>query len=365
MTALIDTQIKNTTGQITLDRPKALNSLSLAMVRDLTRILLDWRDSATVHAVLIRGSSEKAFCAGGDIRFFHQAGTSTPQGGSAALEDFFTEEYALNHLIHFYPKPWIAVLDGIVMGGGMGLAQSGVQNRLRIVTERTKMAMPEVNIGLFPDVGGSYFLSRTAGQLGTYLGVSGEMIGAADALHAGLADLFLPSSALAGLQELVDQFSGGDLRAAIRAYAEPFAIACDPASSKLAQNQSRIAQHFGFDSVTQIVDSLAGDECAFAQATLATMQKRSPLMMAVTLRQLRLGAALDLAGCLRMERTMVRHAFTRGEVIEGIRAVVIDKDNQPRWQPADLTHVTEAMVEDFFTPAWPAHAHPLRELVDQ
>lgn len=365
MTALLQTQISNTTGHITLDRPKALNSLSLAMVRDLTQTLLDWRDNAAVHAVVIRGSSEKAFCAGGDIRFFHQAGVSTPQGGSAALEDFFTEEYALNHLIHFYPKPWIAVMDGIVMGGGMGLAQSGPKNRLRIVTERTKMAMPEVNIGLFPDVGGSYFLSRTAAQLGTYLGVSGEMIGAADALHAGLADLFVPASALPGLLALIDEFSGSDLRAAIRSYAAPFAGECDPTGGRLAQNRSAIERHFQFDTVAQITDSLVSDGCAFAQATLAAMQKRSPLMMAVTLRQLRSGAGLDLAGCLRMERTMVRHAFTQGEVIEGIRAVVIDKDNQPRWQPAELAQVTDAMVDGYFAPVWPDHAHPLRDLVDQ
>ncbi|MEB0135474.1 enoyl-CoA hydratase/isomerase family protein [Actimicrobium sp. CCC2.4] len=365
MTALIQTQIRNATGHITLDRPKALNSLSLAMVRDLTHVLLDWRDNAAVQTVILRGSTEKAFCAGGDIRFFHQAGGSTPQGGSAALDDFFTEEYALNHLIHFYPKPWIAVMDGIVMGGGMGLAQSGPQNRLRIVTERTKMAMPEVNIGLFPDVGGSYFLSRTPGQLGTYLGVSGEMIGAADALYAGLADVFLPGGALAGLEALLDQFSGGDVRAAIRAYAAPFASLCDPAGSKLAQQQASIDTHFRFASVTQIADSLAGDDSAFAQATLATMQKRSPLMMAVTLRQLRQGAAQDLAGCLRMERTMVRHAFTQGEVLEGIRAVVIDKDNQPHWQPAGLEDVTQEMVDGYFAPVWPDHAHPLRHLIDQ
>jgi enoyl-CoA hydratase/carnithine racemase len=365
MTALIQTQISKSTGCITLDRPKALNSLSLAMVRDLTQVLLDWRDHAAVQAVIIRGSTEKAFCAGGDIRFFHQAGGSTPQGGSAALDDFFTEEYALNHLIHFFPKPWIAIMDGIVMGGGMGLAQSGPQNRLRIVTERTKMAMPEVNIGLFPDVGGSYFLSRTAGQLGTYLGVSGEMIGAADALYAGLADLFLPASALNGLHEMLEQFSGDDVRAAIRAYAAPFANLCDPAGSKLAQHQSAIDRHFQFESVAHIVDSLASDDSAFAQATRAAMQKRSPLMMAVTLRQLRLGAGLDLASCLRMERTMVRHAFTQGEVLEGIRAVVIDKDNQPRWQPAEQDQVTEAMINGFFAPVWPNHAHPLRDLIDQ
>lgn len=363
MTALIQTQVANAIGNITLDRPKALNSLSLAMVRELTGIVLGWRDAATVRAVVITGSTGKAFCAGGDIRFFYEAGLSTPQGGSAALDDFFSEEYALNHLIHFFPKPWIAVMDGIVMGGGMGLAQSGVQNRLRIVTERTRMAMPEVNIGLFPDVGGSYFLSRSADQLGTYLGVTGEMIGAADALYAGLADVFIPSSELPALRTLLEHDNSADVRHAIREFASAFRDQCDPAGSTLARHHAAIRQHFSLPSVPDIVASLSQDDSDFAQTTLALMQKRSPLMMSVTLRQVRLGATLDLAGCLRMERTMVRRAFERGEVLEGIRAVVIDKDNQPQWQPATLAEVTTEMVDAFFVPAWPAQAHPLRDLV--
>jgi enoyl-CoA hydratase/carnithine racemase len=195
----VQTRVADGTGVITLDRPKALNSLSLDMVRALTQTLLRWREDASVDAVVITGSSEKALCAGGDIRFFYEAGRATPTAGSAMLEDFFTEEYALNHLIHFYPKPYIALMDGVVMGGGMGIAQGGPDCALRIVTERTKMAMPEVNIGLFPDVGGSHFLSHAPGKLGFYLGLTGSTIGAADALFVGLADVFVPGEQMGAL----------------------------------------------------------------------------------------------------------------------------------------------------------------------
>src|SRR5471032_3216996 len=222
MSEYVHTSVSNGTGFITLDRPKALNSLSLAMVRDITRALLAWRDDTSVDAVVIRSSSAKAFCAGGDIRFFYDVGRATPQGGSALLEDFFTEEYALNHLIHHYPKPYIALMDGVVMGGGMGVAQGGPDCRIRVVTERTKMAMPEVNIGLFPDVGGSYFLSRAPGQLGNYLGLTGLTIGAADALYVGLADHFVPEAQMAALVALIEATLGAGLREAIAAFAAPF-----------------------------------------------------------------------------------------------------------------------------------------------
>lgn len=363
MTDFVHTAISNDIGIITLDRPKALNSLSLDMVRAITQSLLAWRDDDAVRAVLIRSSSEKAFCAGGDIRFFHEAGSSTPLAGSALLEDFFTEEYALNHLIHTYPKPYIAIMDGIVMGGGMGIAQGGESNRMRIVTERTRMAMPEVNIGLFPDVGGGYFLSRCPGQIGTYLGVTGEVIGAADALHAGLADVFVPASALEALSDLLSSTRAMDLRRAILEFGTPFRTQADPETSMLAAQRSRIDRHFAADTVEAIAASLASDEDAFAQKTLSVIRKRSPLMMCVTLAQLRRGATLSVADCLRMERTMVRRSFENGEVLEGIRSVVIDKDNAPKWQPAALEGVDAAMVERFFDPAWPAHAHPLRDLI--
>lgn len=363
MTAFVQTEIKNKTGFITLDRPKALNSLSLDMIRAITTALQAWRKDDNVLAVVVRGSSDRAFCAGGDIRFFYDAGRSTPQNGSALLEDFFTEEYALNHLIHTYPKPYIAVMDGIVMGGGMGVAQGGASNRMRIVTERTKMAMPEVNIGLFPDVGGSYFLSRAPGQLGAFLGVTGEIIGAADALYADLADVYVPAAKLPDLVDLLGTVQHGDLRAAVRDFAEPYRRDADPANSELAEERSLIDTHFVYDDVQMIMASLRQDNGAFAQATLSTMNKRSPLMMCVTLTQLRRATNMSVAECLRMERTMVRRSFEQHEVIEGIRSVVIDKDSAPKWEPASIEDVTNDMIARFFEPAWPDYAHPLRDLV--
>ncbi|HJV00847.1 MAG TPA: enoyl-CoA hydratase/isomerase family protein [Burkholderiaceae bacterium] len=360
MSEFVQTSVSNRTGFITLDRPKALNSLSLTMVRDLAAALLAWRDDAGVDAVVIRSTSEKAFCAGGDIRFFYDVGRSGPQGGSALLEDFFTEEYALNHLIHYYPKPYVALMDGVVMGGGMGVAQGGPDCRVRIVTERTKMAMPEVNIGLFPDVGGSYFLSRAPGQLGNYLGLTGLTIGAADALYVNLADHFVPAAQMAALAALIESTPGAQLREAIAAFAAPFRAQAGEAV--LQTQRALIDRHFAAPTVAAIMASLAQDADPFAQKALAAMQTRSPLMMCVTHELLKRGAALDVADCLRMERTLVRHNFEDGEVLEGVRALVIDKDNAPQWKPAALADVTPEMVARFFTPVWPDYAHPLRHL---
>ena len=360
MSEFVQTRVANRTGFITLDRPRALNSLSLAMVRDLTAILQAWRDDPAIDAVVLASSSEKALCAGGDIRFFHECGHATPMGGSALLEDFFTEEYALNHLIHFYPKSYVALMEGVVMGGGMGIAQGGPDCAIRLVTEKSKIAMPEVNIGLFPDVGGSYFLSRAPGQLGNYLGLTGLTIGAADALYVGLADLFVPQEQMAALKELINSTPGAQLRVAIDAFAAPFAQ--EAGASVLEGERASIDRHFGATSVRQIMQSLESDQSEFAQQALAAMRQRSPLMMCVTRELLRRGATLDVADCLRMERTLVRHNFEHGEVLEGVRALVIDKDNAPQWNPATVAEVTEEMIERFFTPVWPATAHPLRHL---
>ncbi|USX27531.1 enoyl-CoA hydratase/isomerase family protein [Oxalobacteraceae bacterium OTU3CINTB1] len=360
MSELVHTAIVNGTGFITLDRPKALNSLSLPMLRDITAALLAWRDDSDVGAVVIRSSSEKAFCAGGDIRFFHDAGRATPQTGSALIEDFFTEEYSLNHLVHSYPKPYIALMDGVVMGGGMGIAQAGPDSRVRIVTERTRMAMPEVNIGLFPDVGGSYFLSRAPGGLGRYLGVTGVTIGAADALYAGLADHYVPADELEVLDAILESTPGAELVEAIAAFAESFKDAAGV--SRLEANRADIDRHFGAGSVPAIFKSLEADTTPFALDTVRAMAGRSPLMMRATHELIRRGAALDMAGCLRMERALVRRVFDHGEVIEGVRALVIDKDNAPKWNPPSLEAVTEEMVRQLFEPVWPEYAHPLRHL---
>jgi enoyl-CoA hydratase/carnithine racemase len=360
MSEFVKTRIARGTGIITLDRPRALNSLSLDMVRALAATLLEWRDDKRVAAVVLNSSSEKALCAGGDIRFFYDVGRATPTGGSALLEDFFTEEYALNHLIHFYPKPYIALMDGVVMGGGMGIAQGGPDTGLRIVTERTKMAMPEVNIGLFPDVGGSHFLSRAPGQLGHYLGLTGLTITAADALYVGLADVFVPAAQLPALHALIDATEGAALAGAIRDFAAPYTS--QAGDSALRLHRGTIDAHFGAASVAAIMASLARDGGAFAQAALAAMKLRSPLMMCVTREMLVRAVGMDVATCLRMERGLIRRNFDHGEVLEGVRALVIDKDNAPVWNPAALDDVSVEMVEAFFAPVWPAHAHPLRAL---
>lgn len=348
-------------GLLTLNRASALNALSLPMIRDLTAVLLAWRDDESVLAVLVRGAGREgkapAFCAGGDIRFFHQAALA----GDPALEDFFSEEYALNHLIHHYPKPYIALMDGIVMGGGMGISQGAA---LRVVTEHSRLAMPETHIGLFPDVGGGWFLSRCPGHVGEYLALTGEVVGAADALAFGLADEFVPAAQLPALVEaLVDQpvESGEQAMAAVRARTEAV-----PAP-RLAQHCEAIDRHFGAPDLQAIARSLREDGSEFARHALQTLGKRSPLMMAVTLELLRRGRHLSLAEDLRLERDLVRHSFhlrpgAASETVEGIRALAVDKDHAPRWNPQAIEQVTPEMVQAFFESPWPPHAHPLRDL---
>jgi enoyl-CoA hydratase/carnithine racemase len=360
MTDFVKTTIANRTGLITLDRPRTLNSLSLGMIRDLSDVLLAWRDDPSVDAVVLRSSTDKALCAGGDIRYFYDVGTLPVTGGSASLEDFFTEEYRLNHLIHYYPKLYVALMDGVVMGGGLGISEAGPDTGLRVVTDGTKMAMPEVNIGLFPDVGGSYFLARAPGKLGNYLGLTGLTIRATDALYAGLADTFVPQAQMPALTQLIEATPGAQLRGAIVKFAAPFANDAGP--GMLQAERESIDRHFSASTVSAIMASLASDPSEFAQKALAAMQKRSPLLMCVTLELLKRGASMDLADCLRLERILVRRNFEHGEVLEGIRALVIDKDNAPKWNPPTLDAVTDEMVAQFFESPWPARAHPLRDL---
>ncbi len=352
-------EVRGQVGFITLNRPRALNALSLGMVRDLMGILLAWQDDARVLAVAIRGSNKEgpfgAFCAGGDIRFLHQAGST----GNPQLEDFFTEEYALNHLIHNYPKPYIAFMDGIVMGGGMGISQGG---SLRIVTERTKMAMPETAIGLFPDVGGGYFLSRCPGRVGEWLALTGDTIGAADAIAFKLADGFLAADQQAAVWDALGAQTFADGAAAQQWVASKFVAA--GAFSISAGGQ--IDQYFSLDDVPAIVKALEGADSDWARTTAATLRKRSPLMLHVVLEQIRRARGMGLADDLRMERDMVRHCFYlrpgQSETVEGIRALAVDKDHQPKWSPDRIEDVNPALVQDFFKSPWPTHAHPLAHL---
>lgn len=351
-------------GCITLNRGRALNALSLDMVRSLTQTLLAWRDDPAVLAVAIRGSGKEgafsSFCAGGDIRFFHQAAL----GGDPRLEDFFTEEYRLNHLIHTYPKPYIAFMDGVVMGGGMGISQGA---SLRVVTQRTKMAMPETGIGLFPDVGGGFFLSRCPGRVGEWLALTGQTIGAGDAIAFGLADGYLDAARLSVVWTELQTTPFESANAVEHLISSKFG-AHTPTYKSV---KPKIDEYFSLPTVQHIVDALSQDTSAFAQDALTTLRKRSPLMLNVVLEQVRRARKMGLADDLRMERDMVRHCFhtvhlgrggASSETVEGIRALAVDKDHTPRWHPARIEDVTPDMVAPFFSSPWPAAVHPLATL---
>jgi enoyl-CoA hydratase/carnithine racemase len=353
-------QIEGRIGCITLNRPKALNALSLDMVRALTQALLDWQNNPQVLAVAVRGTGKEgafgAFCAGGDIRFFHQAA----HAGDASLGDFFTEEYRLNHLIHTYSKPYIAFMDGIVMGGGMGISQGA---SVRVVTERTKMAMPETHIGLFPDVGGGYFLSRCPGRLGEYLGLTGQMLSGAQAVGAKLADIALPSGMLEPIwQTLVSSpFENAE---SVERWVLAQAGALAP--EKLTP-QPQIDEVFGLPTVADMLTRLESATDEWSQKTAHTLRHRSPLMLHVVLEQIRRARQMGLADDLRMERDMVHHCFhlrpvADSDTVEGIRALAIDKDHTPHWKPARTEEVDGAEAARFFVSPWPSDRHPLRDL---
>lgn len=351
-------------GLITLNRPEAMNALSLDMIFSLTEALLKWRDDPTVALVALRGSNKTGavghpqrwfshFCAGGDIRFFHDAARSD----DAALEDFFTREYTLNYLIQSYGKPIVAFMDGVVMGGGMGLCQ-GIA--LRLVTEKTKMAMPETKIGLFPDVGGGYFLSRCPGAVGEYLALTGQVIGADAAIAYGLADRRIESDEQAEIwQHLADTpFDSG---------AQALASLPEPAGVKGPLLHAALQAAFSQTTVPQILAALDASSDEVCRQTAAALRERSPLMLYVTLEQIRRARHMSLADELRMERDMVWRCFhqrpvTDSETVEGIRALAVDKDHQPVWKPADVGSVDPAEVAQFFVSPWAPELHPLRHL---
>ena len=391
----IQTSVAGGVGLITLNRAKALNALSLPMVQALLATLRSWRDDPAVFAVAIRGTNKAgppgspdsffgSFCAGGDIRFFHQAALAN----APALATFFTEEYTLNHLIHNYPKPYIAFMDGIVMGGGMGICQgpalapptgnigsapgkpSARQGGVvRIVTERTKMAMPETGIGLFPDVGGGYFLSRCPGNAGEYLALTGNTIGGDQAVAWGLADVCLPAHTLPTLWAALQVQGSAE---ALQHWITTNVIAPYVDSTRaIASFDADILAAFGMDSISAIVSALDAQGTEAAKAVAATLRHRSPLMLHVVLEQIRRARSLSLADDLRMERGLVQHCFytahlersgARSETVEGIRALAIDKDFKPAWNPARIEDVTPQMVTPFFVSPWSADAHPLRNL---
>ena len=337
--------VRNHIGHLTLNRPAGLNAITLGMVRSLTQQLQAWADDPEVHAVVLRGAGEKAFCAGGDIRSLYDSF----KHGDSLHQDFFVEEYALDLAIHHYRKPVLALMDGFVLGGGMGLAQGA---DLRVVTERSRLAMPEVAIGYFPDVGGSYFLPRIPGELGIYLGVTGVQIRAADALYCGLADWYLDSHKLQALDHALDHLHWHesplkDLQGALA----KLAVQQLP-DAPLAALRPAIDHFFALPDVPSIVEQLqqvtVADSHEWALNTAHLMQTRSPLAMAVTLEMLRRGRRLPLERCFALELHLDRQWFERGDLIEGVRALIIDKDKLPRWNPPTLHGLDNTHVDSFF-----------------
>jgi enoyl-CoA hydratase len=335
----ISCEIRDAAGVVILNRPKALNALSLGMVRELARALDVWEHDPQVTRVVVSATGEKAFCAGGDIRELHDLGRA---GRHDEMLAFWREEYILNDRIKRYPKPYISLIDGIVMGGGVGISLHGSH---RIAGDRYLFAMPEVGIGFFPDVGATYALPRLPGAAGIYLALTGDRVGAADALALGLATHAVPSERMA---ELADALTG---RAALDDILAGFTR--DPGPEKLAANRATIADCFAAPDLAAIRERLARkaeDGDGFAAKTLQTLSVKSPTSVAIAYEQMRRGADLDFAEAMRTEFRIVSRIARGHEFYEGVRAVVIDKDHAPRWRPATLDAIEPDEIALYFAP---------------
>ncbi|KAI9535066.1 hypothetical protein NQZ68_007154 [Dissostichus eleginoides] len=331
-------------GVITLNRPKALNALNMPMVQHIYPQLKKWESDNETDIVIIRGAGGKAFCAGGDIRAVTEAG----KVGAPLAEDFFREEYTLNHAIGTCRKPYIALIGGITMGGGVGLS---VHGRFRVATEKTLFAMPETAIGLFPDVGGGYFLPRLQGQLGLFLALTGFRLKGRDVQRAGVATHFVESEKIPELEkELVDlkSPSAEDVSRVLDSYQNQSALGADK-PFVLEQHMSDIDRLFSSSSVEGIVQNLKADGSEFANTQAKTLSRMSPTSLKITYRQLQAGAALSLQDVLVMEYRLSQACMRGSDFYEGVRSVLIDKDQNPKWNPSTLEEVSEESVEQCFS----------------
>ena len=337
MTDEVLVKVEGKVGRLTLNRPQALHALTTNMCRLITEALLAWKDEPAVELVLLDHSGERGFCAGGDIRMLAESGA----GDGVAAREFFFTEYRLNHLLFVYPKPVLAVMDGVTMGGGVGLSAPA---RYRVATERTTYAMPETGIGLFPDVGGGWFLPRMPGHIGLWLALTGARIKAGDCELVGMATDFVPSAQIEAFKAAV--------------IADPAAVETlfteyegDAGRPTLAQHQDEIDHFFGLDSVDAIVAALEAADSDWAREQLKVLATKSPQTMKVAFRQLRLGGeAKTFADNMAMEYRIGARVVRRHDFLEGVRAVIVEKDNAPKWSPADLAGVTEAMLDEIFSP---------------
>ena len=325
-------------GRITLNRPKALNALSMPMVTAMTEALLAWKDDDSVKAVVVDGEGEKGFCAGGDIRMLHDSGKA---GGEEAWR-FWHDEYQLNTLIKHYPKPYVALIDGITMGGGVGISVHGSH---RVAGDRTMLAMPETGIGFFPDVGGTYFLPRLAGEIGMWMGLTGARLKAADCVASGIATHYTPS---ADLPALITALESAVLRDedALEVILEEHSG--DPGDSDLAVTRGLIDAAFAGDDVAAMVAriSAAGDSWSEKQAKIIAM--KSPTALKLTCAAIRSGADKSYKDVMRQELRLSSHCLDGVDFYEGVRAVIIDKDNAPNWSPATLAGVEDAVIAEYF-----------------
>ncbi|WP_223634600.1 enoyl-CoA hydratase/isomerase family protein [Corallococcus sp. EGB] len=336
-------ETRGAVGMVTLNRPKALNALSLEMCRVLHPRLDSWAADPSVKAVVIRGAGGRAFCAGGDVR---AVASSVARSDPSLSREFFLAEYALNHRIHHFPKPFIALVDGICMGGGLGLSMHGA---FRVVTEKLVLAMPETAIGIFPDVGGGWFLPRFPGESGTYLGLTGARCDAADALWLGYATHRTESSRL---EDVVAALVAADWSRPGREVAARVlqGFHQDAGAPGLAARAEVIDRCFQGSRVEDLFAALEREGTAWAEETRATLLRMSPMSLRVTLRQLRIGRGQDYDATARMEYRLSQAMTRRADFQEGIRAVLVDKDQKPRWSPATLAEVTDAEVESCFAP---------------
>lgn len=329
-------------GRIRLNRPKALNSLTLEMGRQIAQALDQFEGDSRIVAVLLTGEGDRGLCAGGDIRAIYESGRGD---GRLALA-FWREEYILNSRIAHFPKPYIAVMDGLTLGGGVGLSAHG---SIRIVTERTRLAMPETSIGYFPDVGMTWLLSHAPGESGTYLGLTGEPIGAADAIFSGLADLCVPSADIAALISALGTAPADASRSSIEAIVGRFATTPEP--GPLQTHRNEIDWILAADDIETIFLRLRNADAEFLASVEASLRAKSPLSLKLTLRLLRLGrASQNLEVCLDREFAADHRILLSPDFYEGIRAAVIDKDRRPRWSARQPSDVPDEAIERYLAP---------------
>lgn len=326
--------LRDGVAEVTLNRPQALNALTLDMVRVFDPQLAAWEADGAVRAVVVRGAGDKAFCAGGDVQKLYDSAPS-----DAIRQEFFRKEYRLNRRIHNYPKPYVAIMDGITMGGGVGLS---VHGSTRIAADNTMFAMPETGIGLFPDVGGSWFLPRLPGEVGMFMALTGARLRAADCVYAGICEAYIPN-------DRHDEFiaavrRGESLEEVMERLSEM------PEEAPLSTHREVIDRCFAGNSVEEIVSALEAESGEWSEKQLSIMSGKSPTSQKISFRQLREGARLDFDDCMRMEYRMVQGLMEGGDFFEGVRAVVVDKDMSPKWSPAALADVSESEVARYFAP---------------